>query len=260
VIGGGIAGMEAAITAAENGHEVILCEKSGELGGTILCEREVPFKEALHAYIEQQKRRIALLPIDLRLNTPVNHAYALSLRPDAVICAVGSDVSRPPIPGLDRPNVHSAVEVFADPSLASGRILILGAGLAGTELSIYLADLGKKAEIVEMGPMLNDGGNSCHGRAVLDMLIQHGIPVHYRTKALEITPEGVRCRGPEGEVFCPADTVIYAAGMTARKEEALSFYNVAPVFHMVGDCRGSSTILNATGTAYTAAKYLGRYD
>ena len=177
-----------------------------------------------------------------------------------MICAEGADVTRPPLHGLERTNVNAAVEVFADPSLASGRILILGAGLAGTELSIYLADLGKKAEIVEMGPMLNDGGNSCHGRAVLDMLIQHGIPVHYRTKALEITPEGVRCRGPEGEVFCPADTVIYAAGMTARKEEALSFYNVAPVFHMVGDCRGSSTILNATGTAYTAAKYLGRYD
>ena len=108
--------------------------------------------------------------------------------------------------------------------------------------------------------MLNDGGNSCHGRAVLDMLIQHQIPAHYRTKALEITPEGVRCQGPEGEVFYPADTVVYAAGMKARTEEALSFYDTAPIFHIVGDCKQSSTILNATGTAYTAAKYLGRYD
>ncbi|MBR5701473.1 MAG: FAD-dependent oxidoreductase [Oscillospiraceae bacterium] len=260
VIGGGIAGMEAAVTAAENGHEVILCEKSGELGGTILCERDVSFKEALHGYIEQQKRKIARLPIDLRLNTPVTHDYAAALKPDAVICAIGSDVAKPPIPGLELPHVHSAVEVFNDPSLAGGKVLILGAGLAGTELSIHLALLGKESEIVEMGFMLNDGGNSCHGRAVLDMLIQHEIPVHYRTKALEITAEGVRCQGPEGEVFYPADTVIYAAGMKARTEEALSFYDVAPIFHIVGDCKQSSTILNATGTAYTAAKYLGRYD
>jgi hypothetical protein len=53
--------------------------------------------------------------------------------------------------------------------------------------------------------------------------------------------------------------VVYAAGMRARKEEALSFYDTARIFHMVGDCVNSSTILNATGTAYTAAKYLGRY-
>ena len=107
-----------AVTAAENGHEVILCEKSGELGGTILCERDVSFKEALHGYIEQQKRKIARLPIDLRLNTPVTHDYAAALKPDAVICAIGSDVAKPPIPGLDLPHVHSAVEVFNDPSLA----------------------------------------------------------------------------------------------------------------------------------------------
>ncbi len=260
VIGGGIAGMEAAVTAAENGHEVILCEKTGELGGTILCEKEVPFKEALHRYIEQQKRKIASLGIDLRLNTALTPEEAKALKPDAVICAIGSEVAKPPIPGLERENVHSAVEVFTRPELAKGRTLILGAGLAGTELSIYLSDLGKETEIVEMGPMLNDGGNSCHGRAVLDMLIQHKIPVHYRTKALEITPEGVRCETPEGEVFYPADTVVYAAGMKARKEEALAFYAAAPIFHMVGDCKQSSTILNATGTAYTAAKYLGRYD
>ena len=252
--------MEAAVTAAENGHEVILCEKSGELGGTILCERDVPFKEALHQYIEQQKRKIADLGIDLRLNTALTPESARALKPDAVICAIGSEAAKPPIPGLDRENVHSAVEVFTRPELAKGRTLILGAGLAGTELSIYLAGLGKETEIVEMAPMLNDGGNSCHGRAVLDMLIQHKIPVHYKTKALEIGPEGVRCQGPEGEVFYPADTVVYAAGMKARKEEALAFYAAAPIFHMVGDCKQSSTILNATGTAYTAAKYLGRYD
>ena len=260
VIGGGIAGMQAAVTAAENGHEVILCERSGELGGNILCEREVPFKEALHAYIEQQKRRIALLPIDLRLNTPVNRAYALSLRPDAVICAIGSEAARPPIPGLDLPHVHSAPEVFARPDLARGKVLILGAGLAGSELSIYLSDLGKETELIEMGRGVNDGGNSCHGRAVLDMLLQHHIPLRPLTKALEITDRGVRCETPEGEVFIPADTVVYAAGMKARQAEALGFYDIAPIFHMVGDCLRSSTILNATGTAYTAARYLGRYD
>ena len=259
VIGGGISGMQAAITAAESGHEVILCEKSGELGGTILCERDVPFKERLHDYIEQQKRKIEKYNIDLRLNTAVTHEYAAQLKPDAVICAIGSEVAKPPIPGIDGAGVHSAVEVFADPALAKGKVMILGAGLAGTELAIYLKGLGREVEIVEMGGYINDGGNNCHSIAVMDMLIQHKIPLHFNTRAEEITDKGVRCIGPEGEVFYEADTIAYALGMKARKTEAMSFYDIAPVFHMVGDCKNSSTILNATGTAHTAARYLGRF-
>ncbi len=259
VIGGGISGMQAAVTAAENGHEVILCEKSGELGGTILCEKDVPFKAALHRYIEQQKSALTKLGVKVLLNTAADKAFVRSLAPEAVICAIGSDVVKPPIPGIDLPQVHSAVEVFAEPEKARGRVLILGGGLAGTELAIYLSSLGRDVTLVEMAPFLNDGGNSCHGIAVRDMLIQHKVPLNLSTKAEAITAEGVRCTGPRGEVFFPADTVVYAAGMRARKEEALSFYDTARVFHMVGDCVNSSTILNATGTAYTAAKYLGRY-
>ena len=260
VIGGGISGMQAAITAAENGHEVILCEKSGELGGTILCERNVPFKERLHDYIEQQKRKLEKLGVDVRLNTAVSHDYAAEVKPDAVICAIGSETAKPPIPGLDGANVHTAAEVFTDTELAKGKLLILGAGFAGTELAIYLKGLGKEVEIVEMGGRINDGGNSCHSIAVMDMIIQNNIPIRYNTRAEEITDKGVRCTGPEGEVFIEADTVAYALGMKARKAEAMSFYDIAPVFHMVGDCVTSATILNATGTAYTAAKYLGRFD
>ncbi len=259
VVGGGISGMQAALTAAQNGHDVVLAEKSGELGGTILCERDVPFKAALHRYIEQQKAALISAGVAVRLGWTVDREAALAMTPDAIICAIGSEAVKPPIPGIDRPNVHSAVEVFADPSLAKGKVLILGGGLAGTELAIYLSQLEREVSLVEMAPFLNDGGNSCHGIAVRDMLIRYKVPVNLSTRAEEITAEGVRCAGPGGEVFFPADTVVYAAGMRARKEEALRFYDAAPIFHMVGDCRQSATILNATGTAYTAARYLGRY-
>ena len=260
VIGGGIGGMQAALTAAENGHDVILCEKSGELGGKILCERNVPFKARLHEYIEQQKAKLAASDVDVRMHTEVDRAYAEALRPDAILCAVGSDIAKPPIPGIDGPNVHSGVEVFSDPGLVRGKIVILGAGLVGTELAIYLKDLGHDPEIVEMAGTINDGGNSCHKRAVEDMIHQKAIPIHFHTRADEITPEGVRCTGPEGEVFYPADTVAYALGMKERWQEALSFADIAPIFYMIGDCRTSSTILNATSSAYTAARYIGRYD
>ena len=260
VVGGGIAGMEAAVTAAENGHTVTLFEKTGELGGTILCEKDVPFKEALHAYIEQQKAKLNKLDVEVHLHTPLTKEEAAAMKADAVICAIGSDAVKPRIPGIDGANVFPVETVFRDPTLVRGKAVILGAGLAGAELAIYLKDLGRDVELVEMGPGINDGGNSCHGLAVLDMFIQKGITLRAKTKAMEITEKGVRCEGPEGEVFVPADTVIYAVGMKARTDEALTFYDTAPAFHMVGDCVTAGSILNATGTAYTAARYLGRYD
>ena len=198
--------------------------------------------------------------MELRLNTTIDREQAAAFGADAVFCAIGSTPVKPAIPGIESEKVHSAVEVFADPALAQGKVVILGAGLAGSELAIYLKDLGREVELVELGPALNHGGNSCHGVAVMDMLLQKRIPLHLNTRAEAVTEAGVACAGPEGPVLSPADTVVYAVGMRARSEEAMAYYDTAPIFHMIGDCRTSSTILNATGSAYTAAKFLGRYD
>jgi len=260
VIGGGIAGMQAALTASRNGHDVILCEKSGELGGGILCEREVPFKERLHQYIEQQKYLISKSAIDLRLNTEVTPEYAKTEKPDVIIAAVGSDPIIPKIPGVCGANVRQAIDVYKDPSLAKGKVVILGAGFVGVELAFYLMDLGNKdVEIVEMLGDISDGGNDHHKSAVEDMVAQKKLPIHFNTKAVEITDKGVRCEGPDGEVFYAADTVIHAVGMRARQELALTFKDCAPVFHMVGDCRAASNIMHANASAYTISKYIGRH-
>jgi hypothetical protein len=92
------------------------------------------------------------------------------------------------------------------------------------------------------------------------MIIQKKIPIHFNTKAVQITERGVKCQGPEGESFYEADTVVHAAGMKPFQDLALSFNACAPVFHMVGDCRKSANILFATSSAYTAAKFIGRYN
>ena len=150
--------------------------------------------------------------------------------------------------------------MFKNPDLAKGKTLIIGAGLAGTELAIYLHDLsGREVGIVEMLGGISDGGNFCHKRAIDDMMEQKNIPIYFNTKAVEITDKGVKCIGPEGEVFYNADTVVHAVGMRPYQDEALRFDKCAPVFHMIGDCRKTANILYATSSAYTAAKFIGRY-
>jgi NADPH-dependent 2,4-dienoyl-CoA reductase/sulfur reductase-like enzyme len=95
VVGGGIGGMQAALTAAKYGHEVILCENSGRLGGKLLCEEKVPFKVHLKQYIEIQAHLISKAAIDLRLNTEVTPEYAKSVGADVIIAAIGS---KPEVP------------------------------------------------------------------------------------------------------------------------------------------------------------------
>jgi 2,4-dienoyl-CoA reductase-like NADH-dependent reductase (Old Yellow Enzyme family)/thioredoxin reductase len=260
VIGGGIAGMQAALTASANGHEVILCEKSGELGGGILCEKDVPFKARLHDYIILQREKIAKSNIDLRLNTELTPDLAKLERPDVIIAAVGSKPITLNIPGINSANVFQAIDIFKEPSKAKGKVVILGAGFVGTELAIYLkSQFGSDVEIIEMGFGITSGGNSTHAQAVDDALTQNKIPVRFNTKATEITSTGVICTGPSGEIIIPADTVIHAVGMTPLQTEAAAFSNCAEEFSMVGECRKSANILYATSTAYSAAKYIGRY-
>ena len=260
VVGGGIAGMQAALSASKNGHDVVLCEKSGELGGKILCETGVPFKQRLHDYILLQRSLIAQSNIDLRLNTEVTPEYAQSECPDVIIAAVGSDPITPSIPGIHKSNVYQAIDVFKNPSLVKGKAVILGAGFVGTELAIYLNDsFGIDAEIVEMLGDISDGGNSTHKSAVNDMIARKKIPIHFNTKAVEITDYGVKCQGPDGEVIYNADVVIHALGMRPLHDEALKLSRCAKDFHMIGDCRKAANILYATSTAYAASRLIGRF-
>ncbi|MBQ8263419.1 MAG: FAD-dependent oxidoreductase, partial [Oscillospiraceae bacterium] len=108
VVGGGVGGMEAAITCRARGHEVILCEKGDRLGGGIRCEEFVPFKKYVDVYLNRQAAKVEKAGVDIRLNTEVTPEYAAELGVDTIIAALGSKAIKPPIPGIDGENVLGA--------------------------------------------------------------------------------------------------------------------------------------------------------
>ena len=253
VVGGGIAGMQAAITAAEEGHKVTLCEKDGELGGVILCERNVPFKKRIDEYIEQQKYLIGKAGIDVRLNTEVTPRMAGELRPDVIIAALGAGEFRPELPGIDGDNVKTAAQVFRQPGLAGRSAVILGAGLTGIELAIYLKELGVSVEIAEMAPKTE------LSEIYTAKMLEIDLEVNWSTKAKAVTDRGVLCDTPEGERLIEGETVILAMGMRPLWAEATALNGCAGEFHMIGDCRAPRNIIAATGEGWTAARNIGRY-
>ena len=220
VAGGGIAGMEAALTAAERGHKVVLCEKEDQLGGILRCEADVAFKKKLDIYLNRQANRVMKHPnIEVRMNTIATAELANEIAPDAIISAVGA---RPIVPtfikGYDKSNVVSAEEVYYDINKAGEKVVLIGGGLVGCELGIHLAQNGRKISILEMLPMFNFGNNMIHGQAIGEQIAILNIDLHTSTKVLEITESGVVAEGSDGIVEYQADTVIYAVGQKPVSE------------------------------------------
>ena len=257
VAGGGVAGMQAALTAAERGHSVVLCEKSDRLGGVLLCEDAVSFKQKLKAYLEVQAHLLSKAAVDIRLNTAVTPVYARQLRPDVIIAALGARPVKPNIKGIELPIVAGAEDIYFHPDKAGKKLVILGGGLVGVELGLHMAMLGREVSIVEMLPVLSVDQFSMHTMALLDQIEKLGLGIHTSTCVDEITPQGVRVTGPGGTFDLPADTVIYAVGQRPLRDEAVALRDCAGEFFQIGDCVTPKNIFAATQAAWTVARDLG---
>ena len=254
IAGGGIGGMQAAISCADRGHRVILCEKSGRLGGALLCEEEVPFKKKIKAYLAYQRREIARRGVEVRLNTTVTPALAQEIGPDVLLAALGARPSVPPIPGIDGKNVAAAEYAYVHTEEIGRRVAVLGGGLVGAELAIHLAGLGREVTVVEMLPALNNGGNVLHQNALDVEIKARNIRLALGTKVLRIDEDGVvGLRGGAEERF-PADTVVCAMGQTPLREEADALRFCAPEFYTLGDCVSPKNIMQATAMADAIAR------
>ncbi|MCL2391378.1 MAG: NAD(P)/FAD-dependent oxidoreductase [Oscillospiraceae bacterium] len=267
IIGGGVGGMQAALTCAQRGHEVTLCEKNSKLGGILLCEEHVPFKKNLSKYIHRQTSLIEENPsIVVKLNTKMTPKMAEAAGADVIIAALGANPDLLAIEGLTtsegdyNKNVVSAVDAYMSPEKVGAEVIILGGGLVGVELGIYLATLGRKVTIIEMQSNLDHGGNHLHAKGLAVQIQAHGINVSLSTKALSVTSEEVICIcGDERKTFT-ADTVIFAAGQAPRQKEAMEYAACAPEFHVLGDCIAPTNIFNATSAAYEISRTIGRYS
>jgi pyruvate/2-oxoglutarate dehydrogenase complex dihydrolipoamide dehydrogenase (E3) component len=257
VVGGGVGGMQAALTAVQRGHNVILCEKTDHLGGVLRCEKNVPFKRKLEAYLNRQALLISRAPIDVRLNTEVTPALAEEIKADVIIAAMGAVPIKPNLPGIDRENVMGAIDAYLNPEKTGNHVVLLGGGLVGVELGIFLSKLGRKVTIIEMLPELNYGENFLHGDGLGFQIIENGIDTALLTKAVEITDAGVLAENRGKTILFEADTVIYAVGQRPLCEEADALRFCAPEFHQIGDCLVPKHIQAATSAAFHIVRDIG---
>jgi NADPH-dependent 2,4-dienoyl-CoA reductase/sulfur reductase-like enzyme len=250
VVGGGPGGIETAVTAANRGHSVILCEKSGELGGALRCERCIPFKSDLYGFIATKAIELKNAGVDVRLNTEVTPEYVEKEQPDVLVIAVGAEPIIPPIPGMDGDNVVIANDLSDETERIGQKVVILGGGLVGCEAAVHLAQEGKDVTVVEMLPDVAIDANGRHRPILMQMLE----PVTKLTnmRGVRVTDEGLVCAGTDGvETLIPADTVICAVGQRPLRRVVDLFLDSAPEVIQVGDCVQPRRVTDAVSAAIT---------
>ncbi len=256
VVGGGPGGMEAAITAAKRGHEVILIEKSAELGGWLRMERHLYFKQDMVNYVDTLAYECEINGVELRMNTCATKEYLESLKPDVVICAVGSEPFAPPIPGRELPNVCFAVDCFDDNVTLGDKIAIIGGGSIGCEVGLQLGSMGKDVSIIEMRDDVFIDATCDYRRFILPHL-EKAVKLCCHLTVSEIRGDGVVAKDGDGnEKFFPADNVLMAAGLKPKAAEAESLRSDEYELVIIGDARKPGKVYDAVRQGFDAATYL----
>lgn len=250
VAGGGPGGIQAAITASDRGHEVVLCEKSSRLGGALLYTEGEYFKEDIGRLVDVFERRVKSRPIELLLETRVTPELVNEISPDVLIAAVGAEPLVPPIPGVE--NAVLAASHY-DEDAVGDRVVVVGGGQVGCERAVHLAHLGKDVTVVEMLDKAASDASYLHWLALTKEL-EKNVKVELNTKCFEITGSGVYARDGEGnEKRFPADTVLLATGVKPRTELVESLRGLALDFSVIGDCFQPGTVLEAIHFGYYTA-------
>jgi 2,4-dienoyl-CoA reductase-like NADH-dependent reductase (Old Yellow Enzyme family)/thioredoxin reductase len=245
VIGGGPAGMEAAIIAAQRGHRVTIYEQLPQLGGKLNPAAIPPGKDEIRPLIDFFVRQVQKLGISVVLRKEASASLIKQLRPDVIILAAGGIPVVPPIPGVAGENVVFAEQVLSG-AAAGQRVVIIGGGLVGCETAEFLAKHGKKITVIEILDELASGVGSSFKPGLISRLAADGLTVMTGAICKKIFAEGVIITARDGkEQTLAADTVVLAAGAKPDRRLMQEIKGLAPEIYPIGDCVEPRRILEA---------------
>ncbi|WP_287930290.1 NADPH-dependent 2,4-dienoyl-CoA reductase [Arthrobacter sp.] len=270
VVGAGPAGLAFAVTAAERGHQVVLFEAAGEIGGQFNIAKQIPGKEEFHETIRYFDRQIQLRGIELRLNTYATAEDLLAGGFDEVVLSTGVLPRVPAIDGVDHPSVLNYVDVLHDKKAVGTNVAILGAGGIGFDTAEYITATGTSATLVPEKFNRQWGIDSGYSGAGGITEPEHPLPdrrvalfqrketkvgaglgkttgwIHraeLRAKGVamvqgveyqRIDDAGLHLRVDGTDMVVPADTVILCTGQVPRRELQSALEAGGAVVHLIG--------------------------
>lgn len=250
VIGGGPAGMEAAKRAADQGHEVVLFEKTPRLGGTLSAASAPPFKTDMKKYLDWAIRTTMKRPcVKIMLSAEATPERIKAENPDVLIIAVGSVPIIPDIPGIDRKNVLLAIDLETGKEKTGDSVVVAGAGLSGSETALYLARQGKKVTLIDMLSLSEIDASLplINAMTLRTMLRQSNVDIVTGVKPQRVTEEAVIVMDKKRKRFeIPCDTFVLAFGATPDTKAIEKLTDRVLDVYRIGDCN------NQRGNLYKA--------
>ena len=283
VVGGGAAGMSAALAASEKGHSVTIYEKGDCLGGQLYLASAPPGREEFSELAKDLEHQITLSPVNIVLNQKVDETLIENEKPDVVILATGAIPVKLPIPGIDLPHVFQAWDVLREEVATGKRVVIIGGGAVGIETALFLAEKGtlsaealkflfvnraestedlyelatrgtKKIVVIEMIEKMGKDIGKTTRWGILQDLSRKGIETKANAKALEITTDGVKVEIDGDVKVIPADTVVLAAGADSYNPLQALIGEIGIPFKVVGDASQVAMAYDAVHQGYAAGR------
>lgn len=240
VVGGGLAGMEAARVAAERGFNVTLYEKGNKLGGAMALYAGMPklyMREFINP-VDWLERQLKNLEVDVKLGTEVTEESIEAAKADAIILATGASPFKPDIPGIDKPFVYTEDDYLAGKAKLGSNVVVLG-GKWGAETAVSLAgeDGVEQLTLVEESDSVASVLDGCRQAVITGYLADAKVTVMTGQKAIAITDEGVTVMDKNWRVTdIPADMVVVSMGRVANDELAKALEGKVAELYQIGDC------------------------
>jgi len=239
IIGGGPAGMEAAIISAQKGHKVALWEKSDKLGGQLNLACVTPGKSDMGKFLEYLRAQVNKLKVTIELKKEAIDSAVEQYAPDTVVVATGSVPFIVTIPGINGRNVVGTREVLSGERETGNTVAVWGAGLVGCETAYFLAAKGKKVIQIFPEPAPSPDSPVARDRDfLLKQMEENKVVFEVGVREFkEITPKGIKFIDKEGnEALLEVDTVVLATGARPDNALAKSLAGKVPELYEAGDC------------------------
>ncbi len=255
VIGGGPAGMKAALEAANRGHNVTIYEKNAELGGLIRHSKYADFKWPMLRLLNYMDRKVRENPrINLRLNWVPDPEYIAQQSYDVLIAALGSTPVVPPIAGAGDASFMQAVDAFEREKELGYKVIIVGGGEIGAETGLYLARKGHDVTVMCRQQVIAIKARRVHYYSMFEEALnrQEGFHTILNAVTTEIRSDGITYSDKDGASHAlSCDSVVVSCGFTANSEEAMAYGICAPEFYIIGDCNKVANLQKAIRSGFS---------
>ncbi|MEA4815873.1 MAG: FAD-dependent oxidoreductase [Lachnospiraceae bacterium] len=260
IIGGGIAGMEAARVCSLRGHDVVIYEKTDRLGGHLNEGSTPDFKKDDKRLLDWYKHELQKQNIKINMSTQADANLVDKEKPDAVIVSTGSNPAKINFNGDDKKSVAYAAEILEGIKKPGKDVLVIGGGLVGCETALYLAKQGSNVTIVEAKDGLMTTGSPVphmNKTMLIDLLRFYNVKIILNASLIEVTDtEAVISEGPTNRRIIKADTVVLSVGYKPDDNVFRSLNGKFKELYHIGDCRQVADFKNAIWDAYDVARII----